>query len=379
VRFRTRVRVGVLLCLGVAVTAPILAAEARPPATQPQAVEEHFSRAEVTGIVKDARRIVSENGVEEILEIPIGGSRQWISVRGRDRSNPILLMIHGGPASPEMPTSWYFQSGWEDYFTVVQWDQRGSGKSYNANNPQSIQPTLSLERITEDAHEVAQYLLARYAQPKLFVLGHSWGSLVGLQLAHRHPELLYAYVGMGQIINGRESERVGYQMTLQAARTQGNAKAVAELESIAPYPNPDGSVPLDKINTERKWSVAFGGLTWGRGSLDYYEALTQLAPEYTEADIAAIDKGSRLSLGPLLPAMVSFDYSNVTQWRCPIIVFAGRHDTTTPSSVTAAWLEHVVAPAKKLIWFEDSAHMMMVEEPGRVLVHLVEDVRPLAQ
>jgi proline iminopeptidase len=370
---------GVFLCLLAAPTRTTFAREPPLPAGQARGEEKHFSRTEVTGIVADARKIVSEKGVEELLEIPVGGTKQWLSVRGRDRGNPILLMIHGGPASPEMPTSWYFQSGWEDYFTVVQWDQRGSGKTYNANDPQSIGPTLSLDRIAEDAHEVVQYLLARYAKPKLFVLGHSWGSLVGLQLAHQHPELLYAYVGMGQIINGHDSERVGYEMTLRTARRRGNAKAVAELESIAPYPNLDGSVPLDKINTERTWSVAFGGLTWGRGSLDYYTALTQLAPEYTEADVAAIDKGSHLSLGPLLPAMVAFDYSKVTDWHCPIIMFAGRHDTTTPPSVTAAWLERVAAPAKKLIWFENSAHMMMMEEPGRMLVHLVEDVRPLAQ
>jgi proline iminopeptidase len=348
------------------------------PTVSPAPNNKQFSRAQVTGIIADARKIVSGIGVEELLKIPIGGTQQWISVRGHDRDNPILLMIHGGPASPEIPTSWFFQSGWEDYFTVVQWDQRGSGKSYNANDPKTIQPTLSLERITLDAEEVVQYLREKYHKDKIFVLGHSWGSVVGIQLAHRHPEWLHAYVGMGQVISGQENERVGYQMTLQVAETTHNTEAVNDLKSIAPYPNADGTMPLEKINKERKWSVNFGGLAWGRKSLAFYSNLMQLSPDYTEADIAAVNKGAALSLGPLLGDLLNFDYRGIIEWHCPIVIFAGRHDFTTPSSVTAAWFAKIQAPSKKLLWFENSAHMMMVEEPGRMLVHLVEDVRPLA-
>jgi pimeloyl-ACP methyl ester carboxylesterase len=338
-----------------------------------------FTRTEATAIIGEARKIVSPNGVEELLEIPIGGTHQWISVRGRDRSNPVLLMIHGGPASPEMPSSWFFQNGWEDYFTVVQWDQRGSGKSYNANDPKTVRPTLTGTRMIEDAGEVVQFLRNRYGKNKIFVLGHSWGSVIGISLAHAHPEWLYAYIGTGQVINGRENERVGYTDTLQAAEAAGNQRAIAELKAIAPYPEADGTVPLDKINTERKWSVILGGLTYRRSSYDYYENLFQLSPEYSEQDVAAIDKGSALSLGPLLPVMLSFNYSNVTKFECPIVLFEGRHDDTTPAEIAAKWLERVQAPGKKLIWFENSSHMAMVEESGRFLVHLVQDARPYAE
>ena len=131
-------------------------------------------------------------------------------------------MIHGGPASPEMPSSWFFQNGWEDYFTVVQWDQRGAGKSYNANDPKIIQPTLTAEQIVDDAGEVVQFLRKRYGKDKIFVLGHSWGSLIGVTLAHVHPEWLYAYIGTGQMINGYDNERVGYANTLRAAEAAGN-------------------------------------------------------------------------------------------------------------------------------------------------------------
>jgi pimeloyl-ACP methyl ester carboxylesterase len=230
-----------------------------------------------------------------------------------------------------------------------------------------IQPTLSLDRITEDAAEVVQYLRTRYGKEKIFVLGHSWGSLVGLQLAHRHPDWLYAYIGMGQVIDGAAGERVGYETTLNIARAAKDAKAVSELEAIAPYPNADGTLPLEKIDQERKWSVAYGGLTWGRSNLHYYFDLAQFAPEYSASDLAAIPKGSQLSLQRLLPDLVGFDYSAMTDWHCPIVIFAGRHDFTTPSVVVADWFARIHAPAKKFIWFEDSAHMIMVEEPGRTV------------
>jgi proline iminopeptidase len=349
------------------------------PSKQDEADSQRHTRAEMAAIVADARKIVSANGIEELLEIPVAGTKQWISVRGRDRRNPILLMIHGGPASPEMPTSWAFQGGWEDFFTVVQWDQRGAGKSFGANDPATIGPTLSLERITEDAGEIVRYLRQRYAKQQIFVLGHSWGSVVGLNLAHRHPEWLFGYIGMGQIVSGRENERASYALTLRAAEAAGNAQATDELRALAPYPEVDGTLSLHKLEVERKWVVAFGGLSNGRDGLSYYLNLAYLSPEYTAADIEAIDQGSHLSLSPLWAEVMRFDYENTTRFQCPVILFAGRHDFATPSDVAAAWLKRVRAPRKQIIWFENSAHMMMVEEPGKFLLHLVEDVRPLAR
>jgi proline iminopeptidase len=346
------------------------------PANAPGAA---FSREHATAIVGNWRKIVSPRGIDERLEIPVGGTKQWISVRGRDSRNPIILMIHGGPASPEMQTSWTWQGDWEDYFTAVQWDQRGAGKSYVANDPAKIGPTLSLKQISSDAAEVVEYLRRRYGKEKVFVIGHSWGSLVGLTLAHQHPEWLYAYIGMGQVISGKDNERVGYRLTLKLAEAEKNAAAVAELKSIAPYPENDGSLPLAKINLERKWSVFFGGLTYGRKGLSFYSDLAELSPDYSLEDVAAVDKGAELSLPRLLPDLLNFDYTDVTSFDCPIFMFEGRYDLTTPSQVTADWFQRVHAPKKGFVWFENSAHMIEVEEPGRVLLHLVEDVRPLAR
>ena len=373
-------RVLFLLLLGAAGAPAGEEAKAPAGAEPPQAAthERSFTRTEVTSIIAEGRRIVSPNGVEELLEVPIGGTKQWISVRGRDRRNPVLLLIHGGPAAPEMPASWFFQNGWEDYFTVVEWDQRGSGKSYGANDPAEIRPTLTLERMVGDAGEVVELLRSRYSKDKIFVIGHSWGSILGIELARRHPAWLYAYVGTGQLISGHDNESVGYAETLRAAELAGNQRALDELKAIAPYPEADGSLPMAKIFKEREWSVHFGGLTYKRDGFNYYSNIESLSPEYTEQDVAAIDKGSALSLEPLLPVMAKYDSSAVTYFDCPILLFEGRHDTTTPSDVVAKWFERVHAPGKKLVWFENSSHMAAFEEPGRFLVHLVSDALPYA-
>jgi pimeloyl-ACP methyl ester carboxylesterase len=340
------------------------------------AADKPFTQDRARAIVGNLQKIVTPNGIDQRVAVPINGTKQWITIRGRDRNNPILLFIHGGPAAPEMPTSWTFQNSWEDYFTVVQWDQRGSGKSYNENDPKAVGPTITLSQMESDSEAMVRYLCETYRKPKIFVLGHSWGSLLGLTLAEKHPEWLYAYVGMGQMIDSTESERLGYLATLNAAEDAHDEIAIKELRAIAPYPGK--SLELDKINIERKWSVHFGGLSWRRDSYAYYYNATELSPDYDDADLAAIDKGSELSLPRLLRDFGRGNFNAVTAFGCPIVIFAGRHDDTTSSVVVAKWFEHVQAPAKKLIWFENSAHMIQIEEPGRMLVHLVEDVRPLA-
>jgi proline iminopeptidase len=337
-----------------------------------------FTRDDARKIIENVQKIVTPNGIDTRVEVPIDGTMQWITVRGRDSHNPILLFIHGGPAAPEMPTSWTFQNGWEDFFTVVQWDQRGAGKTYNANDPSKIGPTLTVPQMQQDTDAMVRYLRATYHKDKIFVLGHSWGSFLGLSLAQRHPEWLYAYVGIGQMIDTAEAERLDYDAVLKAAEDAHNTQAVKALKGIAPYVGADGSLSLDKVNTERKWSVNFGGLSYRRSGYGYYYNAAQLSPDYTDADLDAIDKGSALSLPHFVQGFGAVNFTNVTDFRCPIVIFAGRHDETTSSTVVAQWFPHVHAPYKKLVWFENSAHMVQIEEPGRVLMHLVDDVLPLA-
>ena len=356
-------------------------AQTIPPSAPPSvtAGEPTFRRSEAVGFVADARLIDTTRGIDEMRAIDVGGIKQWISVRGRDRRNPILLFVHGGPGSPMMPASWFYQTPWEEYFTVVQWDQRGAGKTAAANDPARIGPTITVDRMTADGEEVIQYLRATYHKDKIFLMGHSWGTFIGVNVAQHHPEWLHAYIGMGQAVYGVENERLGYEFALREAKAHGNQQAVAELQKLMPYPDADGTVPVDKILVQRKWVITYGGLTWHRSSYDYDQNLAKLAPEYRPEDVTALQQTDLTALKQLLGPPNRLDYRATTTFRCPVFLFAGRYDYETVSEVAYAWYQTLKAPKKGFVWFENSAHMLPFEEPGKLLIHLVQDVRPVAE
>lgn len=336
------------------------------------------NRAEAVAIVKELRRVVSDNGVERLETVRIGGIDQAVSIRGNDRRNPVLLMLHGGPGWVAMPTSWYFQRGWEEYFTVVQWDQRGAGKTYVANDPAAVAPTMTRERMIADAEEMVAWLRREFGKDRIFVLGHSWGSYLGVELAQRRPDWLHAYIGIGQISNAPESERRGWRWTLQQAERDGNAVAVAELQALAPYAVGNAPVPLQQLFQQRKWLNHYGGMVHNRRGGDAEAAGVRLSPEYTDADVAGMWKGNDFSMEHLLSGALTLDLTGRRRFQTPIFLFLGRHDHNVSSELAAAWFDTITAPDKRLIWFEQSAHEVMIEEPGKTLLTLVQQVRPIA-
>lgn len=329
-------------------------------------------------VVAEIQRIVTPDGVQEQFQATLGGAHQAVSVRGADRGNPILLFLHGGPGAVEMPVAWVFQRPWEDYFTVVQWDQRGAGKSYPLNDPKALAPTMTLERYRDDAIELIELLCRKYGKRKIVLMGHSWGSAVGLAVAAKRPDLLHAYVGVGQAIDFRENERVGLAWTLDRARRAGNTQAVSELEALRPYPDGD-TFTIQQADAWRKWAVADGALAAYRNNADFYFHAPRLSPEYTPADIKAWDAGSAFSVTTLWPQLRNVSFKDLHRLGVPVVFLLGRHDYTVPATIAAAWMEQVQAPSKKTVWFEHSAHLPMIEEPGRVFAALLRDVLPLTR
>ena len=328
-------------------------------------------------VVRDLTRIDTPNGLQETYKTRIGGIDQWVNIRGHDRANPVILSVHGGPASPTMPTTWQFQRPIEEYFTVVQYDQRGAGKTFLANDPEAISDTLQIQTYVDDAIEMAEHVRARLGKDKLILVGHSWGTIVATRAALQRPDLFHAYVGMGQVINTRTNEKLSFEYGLQRAREEGNTEAIAEMESIAPYPG-DQPITRERIIIARKWPQHYGGMTAYRAESPYYHRGPWLSPEYSAEDVRAIGEGNVFTLWRVLPEFLEVDFSGVESFPIPVVMFMGRHDYTTPSAPTADWIAEVDAPCKAGVWFEHSAHMIPWEEPGKTLVSLLRYVRPLA-
>ena len=330
-------------------------------------------------IIANARRILTPQGVDRLQKVRIGGIEQWVSIRGADRRNPVLLVIHGGPGYVSIPMSWWFAQGWDEYFTVVQWDQRAAGKTFLLNDPAAVAPTLTLERMVVDAEEMAAWARKEFGKDRIFVLGHSFGSFLGLRLAEHHPEWLYAYVGVGQVADSLESERRGWRFARDAARRAGNAEAVRELEAIADYGAAGRPIAIDQLHIQRKWVAAYGGVMAYRRDNDAESDLSKLSPDYSGEELRHIWDGNKISVPALLPGMLALDLSATRKLGVPLILFEGRHDFNVNSDVAAAWFETVAAPDKHLVWFEHSGHMPMTEEPGKFLLSLVRYARPLAE
>jgi proline iminopeptidase len=343
------------------------------------AVGAHAQAKDPRAVFRDVDRIRTEDAVHKDEFVEIGGIKQWVSVRGRHADAPILLFIHGGPGFTSLPSSYYYMRDWREYFTVVQWDQRGAGKTYMATDPQAVRPTMTIDRMVADAEELVTYLRKTYGRRKIVLVGFSWGSVVGVKLAQKHPDWFHAYVGTGQFTAFQASEAMGYDATLTAARKDGNTEAIADLERIAPFPDtvhPERNV--QNLGTERRWLAHYGGYYW-RNNVGHEGELNPLSPDYSDDELAARDKAQGFSLQALWTELSAVDLRKDSTFKLPVVFIQGRHDTGTSAILLGRYFATVKAPKKKLIWFEDSAHMAYQEEPGRFLVTLVRDVLPLTK
>jgi pimeloyl-ACP methyl ester carboxylesterase len=332
--------------------------------------------AEPREIIADLHRIVTPDAVQETYQLRAGGIDHWVYARGHDRSNPVILFVHGGPASPLAPAAWQFQRPIEEYFTVVTYDQRGAGRTFRAIDPAAIADTLRISQYVDDAIELAEQIKDRYGVTKLILVGHSWGTIIATHAALARPDLFHAYVGIGQVINARTNERLCYEYALEQARLHEHAEDLEALASIAPYPG-DEPVTRERIIIARQWAQYRGGLSAYRDDSLYFFGAPLLSPEYALDEVETVDEGNQFTLGRILDEMLEVDFTGVVEFPIPVLMFMGRHDYTTPSEPTAAWLDAVEAPYKQGVWFEHSAHMAPWEEPGKTLVSLLTYVRPL--
>jgi len=336
-----------------------------------------WSRDSITAKLADLRKIHTPEGIEVLEQIDVGGTKQWISIRGLNKANPVLLMIHGGPGSPVMAMSWAFQKPWEDFFTVVQWDQRGMGKNFVTTDTTAVGPTMSTGRLTQDAEEVMAYLRKRLNKDKIVVLGFSFGTTIGTRLAAARPEWLHAYVGVGQ--SAPNGERYLYDRIMTVATQRNDTAALRALKAIAPYPPPNG-FDLQKALLARKYARMYDGGWYGKRDFNLYFSLPDWGQEYTQADadayLPALKWAEQAVMGaPRQPGARPAGRQGV--YSVPVILMMGRYDLHTPYEAARVWFDGISAPNKKFITFERSSHYPMFEEPGRFLATLLSEVLPL--
>ena len=325
-------------------------------------------------VIADLCRIPNPEAIDRTTFVELGGVEQFVSIRGRSRTNPVLVVCHGGPALPSLPSSWIWQRGVEDYFTVVNYDQRASGKSAAHVNDDI---DLSVDRYVDDLAELITWLQGELGVTKVGVLAHSWGSIIGVTLAERRPDLLWSYIGVGQVICGPENEAESFGHALRSATADRNEEARAELRGLGEYP---GAQPLtvERIVTCRRWAQYYGGLSAHRTDFAYFMESAELSPYYTEDELELIGVGQQATMPQVLPQLLGFDGREHTVFDVPMLQFLGRHDWTTPTAPVERWIESVTAPSKDVVWFENSAHLCMHEEPGKFVVSLVNLALPHA-
>jgi len=338
----------------------------------------------IQGFNADTNRIVSADGVEEAQYVNLGGVRQWITVRGQNRRAPVLLFLHGGPGGAIADIAYLFTRPWEDYFVVVQWDQRGYGRS-NIDKIK-IEGTTTKERYIADGIELVDYLRKRFEQPKVVLVGQSWGTLLGTEMAHRRPDLVYALVSFGQLTAWEASYEEIRRLLLDLGRRTGDRALQKRMQDVGPIPVGSKPGPFlaamdpvwDEMNSR---GYSWHSVTGSEYPLDEIFLAGALAsPSITDMRMIELMVGSNSNdyyntLHPTLSGW-SLERDVGTRFEVPYILIMGRYDWQTPITLAKAFYTRVCAPYKVYIELPNAAHAAVLEQPGRALVALVEDVLP---
>jgi pimeloyl-ACP methyl ester carboxylesterase len=299
--------------------------------------------------------------VDEAGYVRIGGIQQWVVVEGQDCANPVVLIVHGGPGNPNTPFAHTLFGDWAKDFTVVHWDQRGAGKTYQANPPAEDE-ALTVERLTADGVEVARYATQRFGKRKVILMGGSWGSALAVNIAQAQPDLFHAYVGTAQMVNYQDNVAASYARTLSLARTAGDAETIGKLEALGPPPwtNPR-AFGIVRRATRKYEALATDPppKAWfapgpGYDTLEY-EAAYEAGEDYSFVQfvgLAGDGMGPRLDLRKL-----------GTRFAIPVFLLQGDRDLVTVPEISRAWFDSLTAPEKAFFPLARTGH-----DPNRTMI-----------
>jgi pimeloyl-ACP methyl ester carboxylesterase len=317
--------------------------------------------------------------IDALEAVRLADMTQWIRVRGRDVSNPVLLLMQLGPGMPIINEARRFerQLRLEEAFTVVYWDQRGTGLSLRGVERSG---ELSPERMVADTVSMLTLLRDRFGS-RPFVCGFSFGATFAAYAAVQRPDLFAALVGVGMDVDIRFAETNAYDFALRTARDRGARRAVRQLEAIGPPPHLDAKAFATRV----RWVTNFGGVTT---TATYYGLLRKLlasllrSPDYSVSDVIRTVRGMTATQAALVPQLTNTDLvHSVPRLEVPLVLVQGRLDQVAPGAAAERFFDSVAAPSKALVWLERSAHMPHFEEPERfrevLMTVRTADVRPI--
>jgi pimeloyl-ACP methyl ester carboxylesterase len=315
--------------------------------------------------------------IASLEKVKLGGVDQWLIIRGYDVNKPVLLFLSGGPGASEAARVLRFNKELEKHFVVVIWEQRGCGKSYPSINPKS---DLTIDQYVSDLIELSDILRARFDEQKIYLVGHSWGTIIGLIAAQEHPDRFHAYIGASQMVDVQETDQIIYDLVLEHSRQTGDEEFVKTLETQGPPPY-FGKSPI------RPYSTLFGreyqlfevpnikDETYRREGDAIMLMLKQ--PEYGWLDRVYYLLGLMNTFNIVYPQLQEIDFRvDAAHLDLPVYIILGRHDMNNPSQIPEEYFELLEAPTKQLIFFENSGHGMIWEEAGFFHRLMVENILP---
>ncbi len=312
-------------------------------------------------------------GVDEKIWIPLGGLDQWVTIRGQSLDNPLLLVLHGGPGSAMSLLAHKAFAGWDAAFTVVNWDQRGAGRTFGRHGAKGCGP-LSIERIVGDGLDLAEALRQRFPGRPIIVLGISWGTAPGVEMVRRRPDLFAAYVGAGQIVDMARGETLSYVGTLDRLRALGRARDAAALEAVAPPPYPT----LSALGLQRRLLIS----TMPRAERRVFSRMALevlLAPDARLADLPVLLFGAKYSLDELWDELMTWRLADGgLQFDLPLAFLQGDIDLQTPTDLVVEIVPQLSAPQIELVLIGGAGHVALETHAEEFLRELIERVRPLA-
>ncbi len=323
----------------------------------------------------DENGAILAGSLSEKIYVQINGVQQGMFIKSRDLRNPVLLFVHGGPGMPEYWLTQRYPTGLENHFTVVWWEQRGAGLSYNPEIPPE---TMTTGQFIADTLEVTRYLIERFEQEKIYLLGHSWGSYIAIQAAARAPELYHAYIGMGQITYQLQSEQMAYEYALAQYKTLGDQRMVRRLEAAPPTRTVPLPAAYEALRDEYMHDLGLGTTHEMKSVVTGIFLSSWQFREYTLAEKVNLWRGkifSRSRNFGLWESMLSTDLTQqVAELKIPVYFLHGQFDYTCAYPLAQAYFDQLQAPRKGFYTFEHAAHSPIFEEPAKALQILLEDV-----